>query len=178
MQSPLLLSFFSNTADGQVVALRLVERLFSFCINIGDKYLFCQGHGLLSLHLSVRYSIQVQCHSHAQLCSGIYCLHCGRLPLLTMPYRRLKEAAPLTVLHPADKCVGKPEACWEAGSLCMVSYTVEADMPCSTVQENRGIYIKCDFHVIMFCFQCFLIFSLIIFFEDRLKQYFVATKPF
>ena len=42
-----------------------------------------------------------------------------------MPHRRLKEAAPLAVLHPAGNYVGKPGACWEAWYLCMVSYAVK-----------------------------------------------------
>lgn len=42
-----------------------------------------------------------------------------------MPHRRLKEAAPFAVLHPAGNYVGKPEACWEAWSLCMVSCAVK-----------------------------------------------------
>lgn len=53
-----------------------------------------------------------------------------------MPHRRLKEAAPFAVLHPAGNYVGKPEACWEAWSLCMVSYAVK-DMR-HTVQRSRG----------------------------------------
>lgn len=39
-------SFFYNTTHGQVVTQRLVVRFFPFCVNIGDTYLFCKGHGL------------------------------------------------------------------------------------------------------------------------------------
>lgn len=50
---------------------------------------------------------------NASLCSGIYCLHCGRLPLLNMPSGRLKEAAAaIAAAHPAGSLV-KPEACWD-----------------------------------------------------------------
>lgn len=55
----------------------------------------------------------------ATLSYAVYCLHCGRLPLLNMPHRRLKEAAPFRVLHPAGNYVGKPAACWEVWSLCI-----------------------------------------------------------
>lgn len=78
--------------------------------------------GWASVHPSfVRSAIQVRCHGNASLCCGIYCLHCGRLPLLNMLRRRLKAAAALTAWHPAGmsespRHAGKPGL--SAASLC------------------------------------------------------------
>lgn len=96
-----------------------IVRLCPFWANINKTHIYStKGAGpptaypfICPQDIPDRYS---WCHGDAYLCSGIYCLHCGRLPLLNMPHKRLKEAAPFTVLHPAGKSAGEPEACWEA----------------------------------------------------------------
>lgn len=86
---------------------------------LGDALYICPARGRASVYqFFVR---QVQCHGNAQLCSRVYCLHCGRLLLLSMPLRRLKEVAALTALHPAGMLespghAGKPGL--SAASLC------------------------------------------------------------
>lgn len=107
----------------------------------------------LALHLPIWYSIQVRCHGDAKLCSGIYCLHCGRLPLLNMPHRRLKEAAPFAVLHAAGNCMLKRLG--HAGIprfLCSERHTVKHTVHCRRGQVEIEHFKMLKWHSLFYYF--------------------------
>lgn len=98
------------------MALRVGERRFvGFCPSSHRDNEVRASGGQQPPSTDASYHMRGRCDvaGDASLCSGIYCLHCGRLPLLNMPRGRLKEAAAIAATHPAGSLV-KPEACWDA----------------------------------------------------------------
>lgn len=104
--------------------------------HLGGTRCIFPASGRASVHPSfVRSAIQVRYRGNACLLCGIYCLHCGRLPLLNMLRRRLKAAAALTAWHPA----GMSESPRHAGKpgLSTASLCGEGHETGGSLQEER-----------------------------------------